>query len=423
MSCERADSDIANSFNFPDFAERPSTGMPPLRSRSTENIDTNFSPNGYQPKFFEPSPASRTGTPLRAVSPTDSSTIRQEPQATGDGHNVQGDSSKSSDTTIPPAPPPAEGSYSPERWAAHLENLDFEMHHPPQGGSRSKMVNRKRPRTQASKPTIAQATVNDPEEEPTANSATGETWNSSMANSDVDAMDLDEPTPPRTSTAASGQQINGNAVSQNQVGGTKTTPRQAPTLPPRANGHMQPEARAPPLNLGDLKNVYPFTPSNEGLGNMNDMTTTLPFESRASPTKPSIDTPASRHGLPHPPIFPHPPLNLTSSTCEQYLRQLRSYMNAWNSFNTNMVKVLAKRQEFIQESSTCNWLDIKGNGYEDYMKGLEEHKRARMHWDTAYEHHEKNMKDLGLMRDELIRGRSGAWRKPSGVGDMLEALL
>lgn len=178
------------------------------------------------------------------------------------------------------------------------------MHHPPQGGSRGKTINRKRPRTQASKSTNAQATVNDPEEEPTANSATGESWNSSTANSDVDAMDLDEPTPPRTSAAGSGQQTNGNAVSQNQVDGTKTTPRQAPTLPPRANGHLQPEARAPPLNLGDLENVYPFAPSNEGLGNMNDMTTTLPFESRASPTKPSIDTPASRHRVPHPPKFP-----------------------------------------------------------------------------------------------------------------------
>ncbi|KAL2050595.1 hypothetical protein ABVK25_009103 [Lepraria finkii] len=413
----------AQGFNFPDSTKRPSTGTPPIRSRSTENIDTNFSPDGYQPKFFEPSPTSRTGTPLRAVSPTDDSTVRQEPQVTGNGHNVHEGSSKTSNTTIPPPPPPAHGSYSPERWAAHLEDLNFEMQDPAQGRSRSKTTARKRLRTQAPKAANAQATVSDAEEEPTANSATGERLDSSKANRDVDAMDLDEPTPPRASATASEQQTNGNAMSPKQTNSTNTTPRQAPKLPLRANGYLQPEADALHLNLGDLKNVFPLAPSNEGLGNMNDMATTLPFESCASPTKPSADTPALRHGLPHPPKFPFTPRNLTSSTCEHYLRQLRSYMDAWNGFNTDMVKLLAKRQAFIQESSNCNWLDIRGNGYEDYMKGLEEHKRARVHLETAYDHHEKNMKDLGLVRDEIIRGRGGAGRKSSDVGDMLEALL
>lgn len=423
ISRERADSDLFGSFNFLDSTKRPSTGTPPIRSRSTENIDTNFSPDGYQPKFFEPSPTSRTGTPLRAVSPTDGSTVRQEPQVTGNGHNVHEGSSKTSNTTIPPPPPPAHGSYSPERWAAHLEDLNFEMQDPAQGRSRSKTAARKRLRTQAPKAANAQATVSDAEEEPTANSATGERLDSSKANRDVDAMDLDEPTPPRASATASEQQTNGNAMSPKQTNSTNTTTRQAPKLPLRADGYLQPEADALHLNLGDLKNVFPFAPSNEGLGNMNDMTTTLPFESCASPTKPSADTPALRHGLPHPPKFPFTPRNLTSSTCEHYLRQLRSYMDAWNGFNTDMVKVLAKRQAFIQESSNCNWLDIRGNGYEDYMKGLEEHKRARVHLETAYDHHEKNMKDLGFVRDEIIRGRGGAGRKPSDVGDMLEALL
>ena len=417
---ERADADPIGSFNIPKYTDRPSAGTTPIRSRSTENIDTNFSPDGYQPKFFEPSPISRTATPLRTVSPGGENTVPHQQQTTGNVQDFQGGSSKPSSTTIPPPPPPVGSSYSPERWAAHLEDLNFEMQQPPQGRSCSKPSMRKRPRTQASKATNAQPTVNDAEEEPTATSATGD---SSKTNNDVDAMDLDEPTPPRATATAGEEQANGPAMSPKQPNGTITTPRQAPTLPPRANVHKQSEADPPHLNLGDLKNVYPFGPSNEGLGNMNDMATNLPFESRASPTKPSANIPALRQGLPRPPKFPFTPPNLTSSSCGHYLRQLRSYMDAWNSFNTDMVQVLGKRQAFIQESSNCNWLDIKGSGYEDYMKGLEEHKRARVHLETAYDHHEENMKNLGLVRDEIIRGRGGAGRKPSDVGDMLQSLF
>ena len=296
------------------------------------------------------------------------------------------------------------------------------MQNPPPGRPRSRTT-RKRPRTHGIKPANSQAAVNGTGENHTAAGTTGESLDDSKDNSDVDPMDLDEPTPPVSYARTSDHQTNGAASSPKQATHTGSEPHQGPSLPPRATGHRQPEADAGPFNLGDFKSTFPFAPSNEGLGNMSDMATNLPFESRASPTKPAVNMSMSRNGLPNPPIYPLAPRNMTPTTFEHYLRQLRAYMNAWNSFNTDMINALTKRQAFIEETSNCNWLDVKGNGYDDYMKGLEEHKKARVHLDLAYERHEANMKGLGYMRDEIIRGRGGAGRKPSELVDMLAGLL
>lgn len=323
--------------------------------------------------------------------------------------------------TVPPPPPPAQGKWDKGQWASHLEGLKFDMDNPPTGRSSSRTSIRKRVRTWGPKPANAQASVNDEEDEPTASGTAGESVESSAANSDIDPMDLDEPTPPFTKPGQ--QKANASGSPSAQANGTANTPRQGPTLPPRESGHKKPEADGAKFNLGDWQNQYPFAPSNEGLMNMDDIATNLPFESRASPTKPTTEAAASRHGLPHPPRCPDAPRNLTQGSCEHYLRELRRYMGKWNTFNSEMVDILAAKQAFNQDCSKCNWLDIRGNGYDDYMKGLEEHKRARVHMDTAYEHHEKNMENLGLVRAEIVRGRGGAGRKPSDVGDMLEALF
>lgn len=409
-----ADGTSSFSFNIPDYTNRTFANHTPLRSQSSENIDTRFSPDGSRPTFFSPPPV-RVSTPLRNVSPTEDGS-QQRTHTDANGEATQ---DKSSSRIVPPPPPPAQGKWDQAQWASHLEGVKFDMDNPPPGRTASRTSNRKRVRTWP-KPPSAQPSVNDTQDEPTAGSTTGESVESSNANSDIDPMDLDEPTPPSGKTGE--RKANTSASSSAQVNGTASTPRQGPALPPRENGQKQPEASTGKFNLGAWQNQYPFAPSNEGLANMNDMTTTLPFESRASPTKPIPDAPAPRHGLPMPPRCPNSPPNLTQSSCEHYLVKLRHYMDAWNTFNTQMVATLAERQAFNQDCSKCNWLDIKGNGYETYVKGLEEHKRARVHMDTAYEHHEKNMENLGLVRAEIVRGRGGAGRKPSDVGDMLEKL-
>ncbi|KAK4696717.1 hypothetical protein P7C71_g1250, partial [Lecanoromycetidae sp. Uapishka_2] len=409
----------ASIFNIPNYTNRTFADHTPLRSQSHESIDTRFSPDGSRPAFFSPPPI-RTSTPLRNVSPTEDG-LQTGLHADSTEQHMR---NKSSTRTVPPPPPPAQSKFAEAQWASHFDGVKFDMENPPTGRSGSRTSNRKRVRTWP-KPANPQPTVNNAEDEPTAGSTTGSTTGesveSSAANSDIDPMDLDEPTPPNVKNGE--RKANTFPTPSTQANGTASTPRQGPTLPPRENGHKQPDAGTAKFNLGDWQHQYPFASSNEGLANMNDMTTTLPFESRASPTKPATETSASRNGLPHPPRCPNAPPNLTQSSCEHYLAKLRQYMDAWNGFHTEMVGILAAKQAFNQDCSKCNWLDIRGNGYDDYMKGLEEHKRARVHLDTAYEHHEKDMASVGLLRSEIIRGRGGAGRKPSDVEDMLQNLL
>ena len=409
------------SFSIPKYSEGISASMPPLRNSSTEKIDLNFSPTGYHPKFFEPSP-SRTDTPLRTVSPTEGNPPQQKPQADGEKHDACDGSSKHYTSVNQPPPPLVERSYSPQKWAAHLENLNFELQHPLPGRSTSRTT-RKRHRTQVHVPTSAQATTKGENDDPKANSTTGKNMNNSKDNSDVDPMDLDEPSPPASFARHTEHQTNGSAMPPQQATPIDNVSCQAPSLPPRAKGHGQPEIDPGRFNLGVLKSTFPLAPSKEGLENMSDMATDLPFESRPSPNKPSANKSVSRNGLPNPPVFPFSPRNMTPTTCDHYLTQLRSYMEAWNTFNTDMIYALTKRQAFMQETSKCNWLDPKGGGYSDYIKGLKEHGTARAHFDLAYEHHEKSMKELGYVRDEIIRGRGGDGRKPPELADMLGGLL
>lgn len=393
-----------DSFNLPTYTEKAPPGANPHRTQRSDHIDTRFSPDDWHGKFFEAPSAKSTSTPLREVSPTEGSTPQQQQQASANVSNNHEDPSVTPNTAVPHPPPPpppiGQDKYHEERWVPHLNDIKFDLPQPDQARSPIRANTRKRTRPRGPKLATAQPSVNDMDDEPTASSAAGESLESSKANSDVDAMDIDEPTPPKINEP----EKNGTVPVPN---GVAHKPRRAPTLPPRMNGYGQPEASTAQLHLGDLKNVYPFAPSNEGLGNMNDMATNLPFESRASPTKPATDGPQQRLDLPQLPICPGNPQSLTGSSCERHGQRIRHYMNEWNKFDSKMTNILTARKTFLHESSGCDWFDIQDNGYDDYMKGLLELRRVRAHYDVACGHHEKSMQDLGLLRQEMKRGRGG----------------
>jgi len=401
----KADHDhFPNSFNIPTCTKKARPGVAPLRTQSSDSIDTRFTPDDWHGKFFEAPPANRTFSPLRERSPIKDSTHQQQQQAAANVLNVHEEPSATPNTAAPhppPAPPPTgQDPYHEERWVPHLNDIKFDIPQSDQTRSPIRANTRKRTRPRAPKLATAQPSVEDLDDEPTASSAAGESLESSKANSDADAMDIDEPTPPKThEPEKSGSTCLPNGVAHK--------PRRAPTLPPRMNAYGQPEAGAAQFNLGDLKNVFPFAPSNEGLGDMTDMATNLPFESRPSPTKPATTGPPQRLDLPQPPICPGNPQSLTGSSCERHGQRIRHYMNEWNKFNSKMTSILTARTSFLHDSSRCDWFNIQDNGYDDYMRGLVELRRARAHYDIACDHHEKSMQDLGLLRQGMKRGRGG----------------
>ena len=422
-----ADSDPFNSFKISDYAKNSFPRTASLRSQSSENINTKFSPDNWHGKFFEP-PPSRSNTP-RDVSPTKPNIFHQQQeqdsrQTSANGETMQRDSSQASNLSFPPPPPPfARGKFQHEQWAPHLNNLKFDMPQSPQGRSPTRTSTRKRPRTRAPRASNIQPSVGDAEDDPTASSATGESLESSKASSDVDAMDIDEPTPPSAKPGA--QKTNGVPSIQPDI--SDNTPRQGPMLPPRSpavpprmNDHGQPEKKASHLNLEDLKNVYPFAPSNEGLGNMSEIGSTLPQPSHASYTKLSTESSLQRMKFPNPPLCPSSPLNLTQHSWEHYCLNIRRYLDEWTKFNDQMAEIL---KSITRESLKCDWSDPEGKGYDKHMNMLGEHQRARVHLEVACETNEKCMKSLGDEMDAKVRGRGGVGRKQSTAGPVLEGLL
>jgi len=403
-----ADTDPFSSFSIPHYTNKTPTGAPPLRSHSSDHIDTNFSPDGWHGRSFE-TPASRTATPLRTVSPTENGRTRQQQRAdaeraSSNGETIGEDSSTTPKPTAPPPPPLGQEKYSEKQWAPHLNDIKFDTPQVSQPGSPIKQSNRKRTRARAPKLSTAQPTVNDADDEPTASSALSESFESSKFNSDVDPMDIDEPTPPKN---ANDKPVNGAPISSAQPNGTTHHPSRVPTLPPRKGWQGQATSDAPHLNLGDLNSVYPIAPSNEGLANMNDIAMNLPFESRASETKPVTDEPLHRVELPKPPVCARPPSSLTVTSCARFCGQVHSYMEEWTKFTAKMVNLLSTRQVFNQGNAEFQLMDMEDIGYDNYMKGLEESRRTRAHFEVACENHYKTMQEFGLVRQEMRRGRGG----------------
>jgi len=394
-----ADTDLFSSFSIPHYTNETPTGAPPLRSHSSGPIDTNFSPDGCYGRSFK-TPASRTATPLRTLSPTENDRTRQQQRADAERASSNGETiGEDSSTTPKPTAP-----YSEEGWASRLNDFKFDTPQVSQPGSPIKQNNRKRTRARARKLSTAQPTVNDADDEPSASSATSESFQSSKINSDVDPMDIDEPTPPKN---ANDKPVNGAPISSAQLNGTMHHPRRVPTLPPRKDGQGQAPSNAPHLNLGDLNNVYPFATSNEGLANMNDIATNLPFESRASETKPVADESLHRADLPKPPLCARPPSSLTDTSCDRFCRQVYSYMEEWTKFTAKMVNLLSTRQVFNKGNAGFQLIDMEDIRYNNYMKGLEESRRTRAHFEVACENHYKTMQEFGLVRQEMRRGRGG----------------
>ena len=419
-----------NSFKIPDYAKNSFPRTESLRSQSSENIDTNFSPDNWHGKFFEPPPLKRSNTP-RGLSPSKSNIFQQQQeqefqQKPANGESSQRDSSKPSTPSFPPPLPPpfARGKFEHEQWAPHLNNIKFDVPQSPQARSPSRTSTRKRPKTRPARASNFQPSVDDAEDDPTVSSATGESLESSKASSDVDAMDLDNPTPPPADTGPS--QTNGGYVPSARPDASNTTPRQAPVLPPRSpvvpqtTDHGQPEKKTSHFNLGDMRDIYPFGPSNEGLGNMSEMGTTLPQPSQASPTRVSTESSLQRIKFPNPPRCPSNPLSLTQHSWDHHCLNLRRYQDEWIKFNDQMAEIL---KSITRESLKFDWADPVGRGYDDYMEMLRHHRRARTHLEIACENNEKCMRSLGDAMDAKVRGRGGVGRKQSNGGPVFEGLL
>ncbi|KAL8942807.1 MAG: hypothetical protein Q9211_001236 [Gyalolechia sp. 1 TL-2023] len=420
---EIADNAIRDSFSFPNEASGQPAHPPPLRSHSSDAISVNFSPSDWHGKFtgqpeeyFEP-PPKQTHVARRRTSPTKRpfSPLKQ-------AHPAPPAKNDDIPTTNPQMPlPPFEPKqqqqepYSPDKWAPYFRpgTLNWPPPPPPPAGNAVRGASRKRPKTPSRrgsrnvvkrpavpKPTNLAAAVDDAGDD-TAPSHPGSVSSGSSGNGS--AMDLDNSaSPPSGGTTAHGGLPKPSDITDPNL----ATPR--PPIPPRLAGHTHPLPPPEPdqINLGNLKNVAPFAPNQQGIKDLNDLANALPFESKASARPPQEPSPQKLE-LPNPPKAPLAPEKLTQSSWERYIAAMRAYMSEWNAYNTKMLNHFTERQASVQLTLHPEWMSAIGDGtehwgYKQYMQGVEQDFRVREHWDVSWERHRECMRTLGNVRERLL---------------------
>ncbi|MCJ1257039.1 hypothetical protein MMC24_004864 [Lignoscripta atroalba] len=418
-----ANSAAPDSFTVPKN-KKTFPSAPPLRSQSSESIDTAFSPSNWHGKFtgnaedYLGPTASKISNGTRGrTSPTRGRINPQANRTQQPTFMSNGQSARNGNTQMPPPPtvPGAPPSASPvkfaqEEWAQHFKDGTWAFPPPPpiqSPGIRTATL--KRPKTprngsktsnkrpMAPKAASVSATIDDTGEE-VASSGTESTVEShnSLRSHSGSAMDID---PDLTPSSTQQQQPTPEKP-------THSAPDQpGPAAPPNSNGRLHDDTDSPPLNLGNLKNVAPLAPSSSGLKDLDDLSTTLPFESRPAIVPTQVPAP-QRLPLPNPPKAPPVPERLTQVAWDRYTAYMRTYMAEWNAYNSRMLAHFNERQVEVNNKSGGDWITaVGGEGYGRYMRGVEEDFRVREHWDVSWEKHRQCMLGLGEVRAKAVSGK------------------
>ncbi|KAK0345711.1 hypothetical protein LTR94_009590 [Friedmanniomyces endolithicus] len=388
------------------------------KSRSEEQINTKFTPEGWNGQFtasgdyFAP-PQPSTSTPGRkAVSPGKrqrSSGLRQSSASHGPS-NLSVNGTTDAHGTANGAP--GEVKFSKEQWEKTFQDASWSWPPPPPPNVPASLAGKgasRAPGRKASKAAARSAASSSHEQphfvdEDAQADAVGPGTGTDEA--DDDKMDIDS-TPP--------------AQHQDQVPAADSTPTQQHHGEGNAkearvresengtsNGHFQ-------TNLDDLANVEPLAPKSTnaaGLNSLSDVHSTLPFPSRASTTLPSRDDPKQTPQIQMPslPKAPEPPTKLTKQSWHAFAAAFGAYLQAFHAFNTTMLQHFGSRERGAQDlmGAGMGWLEAAGDsadsvGFGGYLKGVREDERVRELWQVGCERHAEAVKGFEGVRERVRR--------------------
>ncbi len=392
-------------------------------TRNPENSHVKFSPSDWDGKEYFTEQLQPPGKPRVRASPAPGA---RRPSRRGSADVVSEDSGSARNGVPDPArprhkpqpvfaPPPGQVKFSAEEWAKTLKDTNWV--YPTTGNvspvrngpasakkpepSRSSARSKSTTRPAMGKPAYVSDVVDEADVTSFPFYSTTETRTSSGTNesSDSNAMDIDVELPTVNGDRQKTPNANeGRKAAPPTSGGTDSTRRRL---------------SAPDVldfKLGDLRNVAPLAPTNEGLKDLKDLAQTLPFESRPSSHHHPLKTFTPQHlQLPPPPRAPATPARLTQQAWRDYLSHMHAYMAEWNRFNTTMLAHFVARQSAADRMSGAGWLDALGEtagqqGYASYLKGLKEDERVRMHWNVSCDRHLQALERHGSLRERVLQG-------------------
>ncbi|CAC9885013.1 unnamed protein product [Aureobasidium pullulans] len=290
--------------------------------------------------------------------------------------------------------------YSPEEWAKHFQDASWAfdpnvLGRSSPGKSESKTTSRSNSTAIRKGSRVANkipvntpkpATVADEEEE------------AAPRTQSPDEMDVDDAPPagpPAAPQATSAQEpriypVDTTQLRQNDASSTSKR---------ESNGFN--------VRLDDLSAAVDPKPS-EGLDGLADISSTLPFTSKAANTIPTKTFTPQNLVLPTLPRAPSTPTKLTRSSWSTYCTTFSVYLDKFEKFNSallshfttrqeraaKLVKAGIKALEAVGEAST-------GEGFMSYAQAVKEDERVREHWSVGCEKHVEAVKEFEAVRERV----------------------
>lgn len=425
--------------------------MDPSQSKSSShgNLRKEFSAKEWQdasqegwfgffmPKPSEPDTTRAAQSPNTRGRPTTRNSASWARQSAGPSDQ---DSSRSGSAAQQQPTPFVGAKFSADDWVEQFKNMSWAA---PKNEGKQTQANaararspKKQTRPAASKtwPTPQPASVaTEAEEAEVAAEDKDKQQSDKVADEGGEAMDLDDDTPAKPTVVPPAPE------------------NKQPLKPqPSANVGKTKEADSKDFNLKDLKDAAPFTSSKGGIDDLQDISVTLPFESRAkAPRTTARDVRPRELACPNPPKRPRRPalnplgigsqLVLPRPAWERYVTEMKTYMREWNEFNRRMLRHFNARQEANESGLAPGWISAVGDssrlkinqddpdaednndpdnedgvddllpgsakgGYTAYLRAIEEDVKVRKHWDVACELHRECILELGELREWLLNG-------------------
>ncbi|KAJ9620267.1 hypothetical protein H2203_008032 [Taxawa tesnikishii (nom. ined.)] len=427
------------------------------RSRSEEHINTSFSPAGWSAQFTAnnatdyfaaPPPTGRKPVSPMRRNRDGSQTAATDPSTTGlNGAGINTSAVGTNSPFFPPPPPPPlppkvseqtvplshprpipnQGGFSAQQWTEAMKDPSWvsEAVRPAsparptssRGSSATRRVSKTMKSTMTPKPAAVETLDEKEEDKATkeANAATekeeGEVTDaaSAAATPAADAMDIDPPAaaapPPKSTPAVISKEPRLYSVPPSQW-------RQSQGVAAADGGAARPSSEPQPrknsatfqASIADLGNVAPFNnTSGGGLDGLDDMTTTLPFLSKASDAHPTVSFEPRLLVLPQVPIPPDAPTKLTKASWHAYCQAMAKYMNKFHdTFNGPLMAHFNARQATGSYAAThsAQSLEAIGEGsrfagaagFMSYMQAIREDEKMREHWAYGWDKHMDVMK-------------------------------
>ena len=384
------------SFSMNVDSDTFSTTRPPnLTSRSTDSINTKFTPEDWHGQFtagdyFKPDQNSmggvrtrrtQSGSRARAKSPIKVRYVDPQMRSAPQEHEIP--------------MTPGGTKFSAEEWRETFRPQTFAPPPPPAMAARTT----KKPKGPSVRATMGTAAVVEDGSSDDTKPLFGK--KPPTPASSPDAMDIDTPNPPTPV----------NAAPPNANFHVNTNPAPKRPVPTPSGTEEELKVDMEDLTVKDVLSTHDLPKPPRG----PILPTALSTSTTATPL--TATSPTDQH--PQPTFFSRPPSATSNATTkvlkESYIQAFTSYMSEWDLFSNRMMLHLVARKNQNDKLANQRWDDTNLNWYRHWVKV---DKAVLSHWNECLEKHATVLREWAVFREREKREALVAAQLQAGVSNV-----